>query len=73
MGIASLTSDSVPATTFTPQEPLVEVLRVSLAKDAVLVMAAPQVKANQRPNPTTSIYNASIVKIYNATNSMARF
>jgi muconolactone delta-isomerase len=26
-----------------------------------------------RANPTTSIYNASAVKIYNATNSLARF
>jgi hypothetical protein len=25
------------------------------------------------PNPTTSIYNASVVKIYNAPNSLARF
>jgi hypothetical protein len=25
------------------------------------------------PDPTTSIYNASVVKIYNATNSLARF
>jgi hypothetical protein len=28
---------------------------------------------NPEPNPTTSIYNASIVKIYNATNSLAHF
>jgi hypothetical protein len=25
------------------------------------------------PNPTTSIYNTSVVKIYNATNSLAHF
>jgi hypothetical protein len=25
------------------------------------------------PNPATSLYNASVVKIYSATNSMARF
>jgi hypothetical protein len=25
------------------------------------------------PNPTTSIYNASVVKIYNSSNSLARF
>jgi hypothetical protein len=25
------------------------------------------------PNPTTSIYNADIVKIYNTTNTLARF
>ncbi len=43
MGIASLASDSVPNITFTPQEPLVELLKVSLAKDAVLVMASAQV------------------------------
>jgi hypothetical protein len=43
MVFASLPSDSVPTSTFTPQEPLVELLRVSLSKDAVLVMAAPQV------------------------------
>jgi hypothetical protein len=28
---------------------------------------------NTRPNPTTSIYNASVVNFYNATNSLARF
>lgn len=44
MGIASLASDSMPTSTFTPQEPLVELLRVSLAQDAVLVMASPQVR-----------------------------
>jgi hypothetical protein len=44
MGIASLASDSVPNITFTPQEPLVELLKVSLAKDAVLVMASAQVQ-----------------------------
>jgi hypothetical protein len=25
------------------------------------------------PNPVTSIYNASVAKIYSATNSLARF
>ena len=43
MGLVSLASDSVPSTTFTPQEPLVELLRVSLSEDAVLVMASAQV------------------------------
>jgi hypothetical protein len=28
---------------------------------------------NSGPNPTTSIYNASVVKIYSVTNSMALF
>jgi len=41
MGLASLASDSVPTTTFTPQEPLVELLRVSLSKDVALVMSSP--------------------------------
>jgi hypothetical protein len=29
--------------------------------------------ANPGPNPTTSIYNASVVNFYNATGSLARF
>jgi hypothetical protein len=29
--------------------------------------------ATSGPNPTISIYNASVVKIYNAANSLARF
>jgi hypothetical protein len=28
---------------------------------------------NSGPNPTTSIYNAGVVEIYDASNSLARF
>ena len=44
MGIASLSSDAVPTKTLTPQEPLVETLRVALAKDVILVLTNPKDK-----------------------------
>jgi hypothetical protein len=44
MGLASLASDAVPNVVFTPENALVELLRVSLKKDAVLVMASAQVR-----------------------------
>ena len=34
MGIASISIDSVPSASFTPQEPLVELLRVCLSKNS---------------------------------------
>ena len=44
MGVASLSSESVPTRTLTPQEPLVETLRVALAKDVILVLTNPKDK-----------------------------
>ena len=44
MGVASLSSESVPTRTLTPQEPLVETLRVALSKDVILVLTNPRDK-----------------------------
>ena len=44
MGVASLSSEAVPTRTLTPQEPLVETLRVALSKDAILVLTNPKDK-----------------------------
>ena len=44
MGVASLSSEAVPTRTLTPQEPLVETLRVALAKDVILVLTNPKDK-----------------------------
>ena len=44
MGVASLSSESVPTRTLTPQEPLVETLRVALSKDVILVLTNPKDK-----------------------------
>ena len=44
MGVASLSAESVPTRTLTPQEPLVETLRVALSKDVILVLTQPRDK-----------------------------
>lgn len=44
MGVASLSSEAVPTRTLTPQEPLVETLRVALSRDVTLVLTNPRDK-----------------------------
>ena len=44
MGVASLSSEAVPTRTLTPQEPLVETLRVALSKNVILVLTNPKDK-----------------------------
>lgn len=44
MGVASLSSEAVPSRTLTPQEPLVETLRVALSTDVILVLTQPRDK-----------------------------
>ena len=41
MGVASISIDSVPSASFTPQEPLVELLRVCLSKNVSPFLAEP--------------------------------
>ena len=44
MGVASISIDSVPSASFTPQEPLVELLRVCLSKNVSPFLAEPYEK-----------------------------
>ena len=44
MGLASLSYDAVPSQTLTPQEPLVESLRIALSSNATFVLTQPQDK-----------------------------
>ena len=55
MGLASLSLDAVPSSSLTPQEPLVESLRVALQQDTTLVL-------NNSPQDKTFLFTL-LVKV----------